>query len=292
MTELIYYLSNFGAFFIVGITLWHARSERARLVFFGTSMVYGFLLEKASIVLFRMHSYPAEEFFLYLFDVPVSVPLAWGVIMYASLTAGRYVGLQRRRLPVFAGLFALHIDLAIDATAIRIPFWTWYLPGILFDVPTVNFVGWYSVPLLFTGFFLHLEGKTENYALVGLISLLASTTLLMAIIGMWLRFVSPSAIVEVLIFGTIIIASLAYLTRVEVQPGLYLDGFPVETFLSVLLIHLFYIQTILYYGYHRNLPILLYVSIAMLLIGIGVHSLPRLMVVRGSRLERGSGRRI
>lgn len=292
MTDIIYPLSIFGSVFIAAITLWHARSEKARLVFFGTGIVYGFLLEKATIVLFGMHSYPTERFFLHLWDVPISVPLAWGVIMYASLMTGRYVGLQRRRLPVFAGLFALHIDLAIDATAIRIPLWTWHVPGIWFGVPAINFVGWYSVPLLFTGVFLYLERKTKNYALVGLVSLLASTTLLMVIIGIWLRFVSPSVAVEILVFGTIIIASLVDLTRVGIQPGLHLDSFPLETFFSILLIHLFYIQTNLYYGYSQESPILLYSNVAMLLIGISVHYLPHMMIVRGSRLERESGRRI
>lgn len=274
MPELIYRLSLIGAFSIVGITLWHAWGDRDRIAFFGLSIVYGLLVEKATIVLFGIHSYPEEHFFPYLWDVPISVPLAWGVIIYASLMAGWHLGLQRSHLAVFVGLFTLHIDLAIDAIAVRIPFWTWHLPGAWFDVPLVNFVGWYSVALLFTGFFLFFKDRVENYALAGLVSLLASMFLLIVIVAVWLRFVSPSAETEMIVFSILIISSIAYLVRGEVDPSLYLDRFPVETFLSIVLIHLFYIQTILYYGYYQDEPMLLYISITMMMVGVAVHYLP------------------
>lgn len=274
MTELMYLLSIIGAVSIAGLTLRHAWGDSERLAFFGTATVYGFLLELTVLALFGFHSYPAGHGPLLPWNVPIAIPLAWGVIMYASLMAGRHLGLRRGQLPVFAGLFVLHIDLAIDAIAIRIPFWTWHLPGIWFDVPIVNFVGWYSVALLFTGCFLYLEANIENYALVGLISLATSTALLTIIIDVWLRFVAPSTAIEALVFGVIIAASLVYLTRLEIRPGLHLDRFPTETFASVLMIHLFYLQTNLYYGYYRDSPRLLYVGIAMLLVGIGVHYLP------------------
>lgn len=276
MPELIYRLSLIGAFLIVGITLWHAWGDRDRIAFFGLSIIYGFLVEKATIALFGIHSYPEEHFFPYLWEIPISVLLAWGVIIYASLMAGWHLGLQRSRLAVFVGLFTLHIDLAIDAIAVRIPFWTWHLPGTWFDVPLVNFVGWYSVALLFTGFFLSFKERVESYALAGLVSLLASTSLLIVIVAVWLRFVSPSADTEMIVFSTLMISSLAYVVRGEVDPSLYLDRFPVETFLSIVLIHLFYIQTILYYGYHQDEPLLLYISITMMTVGIAVHYLPYL----------------
>lgn len=274
MTDLIYHFTVFGAFVITGITLRHAWGDGERIAFLGTAIAYGFLLEKTTIVLFGTHSYPTGRFFLYLWGVPVSVPLAWGVIMYASLMAGRHVGFQGTRLPVFAGLFALHLSLAIDVIAIRVPFWTWHLSGVWFGVPVVNFVGWYSVAFLFTACFLSLGAKTEGYVLAGLASTVASTALLVVIVGIWLGFVSPSAVVEVVLFGGLIVISLVELTRTEVRPDPRLDRFPVETFVSVLLIHLFYLQTNLYYGYYRESPMQLYVGIAMLLVGLVVYSIP------------------
>lgn len=95
MTQLIYQISIFGTFLVAGITLWHARDECAQRAFLGTSIVYGFLLEIAVIVLFGFHSYPAERFLFYLWAIPVFIPLAWGVIIYASFTTGRYLGLPR-----------------------------------------------------------------------------------------------------------------------------------------------------------------------------------------------------
>jgi uncharacterized membrane protein len=154
MPQLIYHLVVFGTFLVAGITLWHARGERERLAFLWTSIVFGFLLEMAVIVLFGLHSYPRGRFLFYLWAVPVFIPFAWGVIIYASFTTGRYLGLPRSRLPVFAGLFALHIDLAIEATAIRVPLWAWHLFVCRFDIPLVKFVGWYGVAFPFTGFFL------------------------------------------------------------------------------------------------------------------------------------------
>ena len=283
MAEPIYHLSILGAVLIAGLALRHARGDAERLAFLGTTAVYGFLLEKTVIALFGMHSYPVDRFPLHLWDVPVAVLLAWSVIMYSSLTTGRYLGLGRRRLPVFAGLFALHVDLSIETVAIRVPLWTWHLPGAWFDVPVVNFVGWYSVPLLFTWFFSYLRDRTGNCALAGLLSALVSTALLLVVVATWLRFVSPSAVAEVALFGAIVLASLVYLVRGwgrergrgDVPPAPRLERFPAETFAAVLLIHLFYVQTILYYGYHRDSPTLLYVSAAMLFVGVGVHCLPR-----------------
>lgn len=274
MTDLIYHLTVIGTFVITGITLRHAWGDGERITFLGMAIVYGLLVEKVTMVVFGMHSYPTESFFLYIWMIPISVPLVWGVILYASLIAGRHLGLQRGHLSVFAGLFTLHIALAIDAIAIRIPFWTWHLSGIWFDVPLVNFVGWYSVALLFTGFSLHLGDKLENYVLVGLISLSASIVVLLAIVATWLTLVSPSARTEMVLFVVLVVTSLLYLTGMQVRPGLHLDRFPAETFVSVLLIHLFYLQSSLYYGYYRELPVQFYISIAMLLLGIAVYSIP------------------
>lgn len=274
MTTSIYHLSVLGAVLIAGLALWHAWGDGERLAFLGATAVYGLLLEKGVIVLFGMHSYPADQFRLHLWDVPVAVLLAWSVVMYASLMTGRYLGLQRHHLSVFTGLFALHIDLSIEAVAIRIPLWTWHFSGTWFDVPVVNFVGWYSVPLLFTWLFSDLEERTENYALTGLLSALVSTALLLIIVGVWLRFVSPWALTEIALFGVIVIASVVYLTRADLRPDLRPDGFPTEAFISVILIHLFYVQATLYYGFHRDSPLLLCLSTAMLLVGIGVYYLP------------------
>lgn len=274
MTELIYQITIFGTFAIAGITFWHARGNNERLAFLGASIVYGFLLEMAVIVLFGLHSYPTEHFFFYLGAVPIFIPLAWGVIIYTSFTTGEYLGLRRSHLPVFAGLFALHIDLAIEVVAIRIPLWTWHLSGIWFDVPIINFIGWYSVVFLFTGFFLHLEDIIENYVFVGLLSLLASTAVLLVIVDVWIKFIHSSLVKEVLLFSAVVIISILYLARVPIQPGPHLKRFPVETFISVLMIHLFYLQTILYYGYYQDIPQLLYMSIAMLLVGMSLYYIP------------------
>jgi uncharacterized membrane protein len=274
MTDVIYHLTAFGAFVITGVTLRHAWGDGERIAFLGTAIAYGFLIEKATMVVFGMHSYPTEHFLFPIWSIPVSVPLVWGVIMYASLMAGRHLGLQHGGLSVFAGLFALHIALAIDVIAVRIPLWTWHLSGVWFDVPVVNFVGWYSVALLFTGSFLVLGDELENDALAGLISIAASTVVLLVIVATWLALVAPSARTEVVLFVALLVVSLLYLVRMEVRPGRYLDRFPAETVVSVLLIHLFYLQASLYYGYYRELPVQLYISIAMLLAGIAVYYIP------------------
>ena len=288
MTEIVYHLSILGAVLIAGICFVHAWGDRERLAFLGTSMLYGFLLEKAVIFVFGMHSYPTEQFLFNLWSVPVSIPLVWGVIMYSSLIAGMHIGLQRRHLPIFAGLFVLHIDLAIDAIAIRVPLWTWHVPGVWFDVPIVNFVGWYSVALLFTGCFLYIGEKTDRYVLAGVVSLVSSIALLLVIVACWLRFVSSSTVMEVALFGTIIGTSLVYLLRADVQPDLYLDRFPAETFVSVVLIHLFYLQMSLYYGYYRDQTVLIYICIFMILVAVSVHYLPYMTEEVSELTETGS----
>lgn len=50
------------------------------------------------------------------------------------------------------------------------------------------------------------------------------------------------------------------------------------------MIHLFYLQTSLYYGYYRGVP--LYISVTMLLVGVSVHYLHYVIEI-GSDLARG-----
>lgn len=286
MVEPIYALSTIIAVFMWGLTLRHAWGNTEHLAFLGTSTVYGWLLEKTAVVLFGIYSYPAESFGVHLWGVPISIPLAWGAILYSGLIAGKHIGLTDKYLPVFVGLFALHIDLAIDAIAIRIPYWLWHPSGLWFGVPIVNFIAWYSVPLLFTWIFLSLKDRVDNLVAVGAAALVGSSVILMIILEAWLQFVAPSNALQIILFVLIIFVSLVYLVKAEIQAELQLDRVPIETFVSILAIHLFYLGVVLYYGFYQDIPALLYISIAMILIGVSVHYIHRWPEIKEKLLNR------
>lgn len=144
------------ALFGLLLVFWHA-STREEYAFVLAGIGWGYLLEQAAIAGYETYSYNVDAFVLVLFDVPLDVAFTWGGILYAGWKTGEALGVSRKRLPCFVGLFALHVDLAIDAVAIRVPFWTWGMDGAWYGVPLNNFWGWYTVAFLFVGCFVALE---------------------------------------------------------------------------------------------------------------------------------------
>ena len=135
----------------------HAYPDRDRLAFLGTGVVYGVILEQLVIVAFERYTYNAEDFLLTVVDVPLVIGFGWAAIIYAGVETGRRFDLSPRAVPAFSALFALHIDLAMDAVAIRVAFWEWTPPGVWLGVPLGNFVGWFLVASLFPAAWLALS---------------------------------------------------------------------------------------------------------------------------------------
>lgn len=253
---------------LVGLALcgWHAWGDRDRLAFLGTGIVYGVLLEQLVILQFEAYHYSAEDFLLTLWDVPLVIGFGWAAIIYSGFHVAETLGVSRRVRPLFVALFALHIDVAIDAVAIRVPFWTWTPPGVWFGVPLGNFLGWFLVASLFTAGWLVLESRVEYPTLRGLGAIVLAVAGLIVVLQGWTTF-ATTVPRKVAIFGPMVAVSLVVVVREGVDPV------PVDPRLAAVpfLYHGFYLVLLLGLGMYAAQPLLLVVSLAMLAVGVAVH---------------------
>lgn len=90
---------------------------------------------------------------------PWTVPFGWVPLLLASwVTVWRWLRpVELRVCGTLAALIAL--DLILDPIAVTLGFWKYANPGIWFDVPFTNFLGW-----IFSGFIgcLMLQPLTKN----------------------------------------------------------------------------------------------------------------------------------
>jgi uncharacterized membrane protein len=255
----------------IAICLWHAWGTRERVALLGTVTVYGIILEQLVILRFERYVYTLSDFVLTLGDVPVVIGFGWGAIIYSGMAAGEMLGLSRRVRPLFVGLYALHIDLAIDAIAIRIPFWQWLPPGEWFGVPLGNFTGWFLVATLFPAGWLVLDSQLPS----GTFSLVARSvgTLIVAVLGLivgleaW-EILARSLLLEILILGSTLGLSVVLVVR----DGVSLRHVDFRIAAVPFLYHGFYLGYYLTLGMYRETPALLGVSVAMIAVTVFLHA--------------------
>lgn len=136
---------------LFGLSLVDAWPDRRRSTMVLSGLGYGLLLEQLTIIGYDAYVYPVEEYLVAIGDVPLAIGLVWAAILYAGFVTARRGGLGTIGTVAFVAVFALHIDLAMDAIAIRIPYWRWTEPGGWFGVPLGNFVGWFWVAAAYAG---------------------------------------------------------------------------------------------------------------------------------------------
>ena len=116
------------------------------------AVVYGWLLETLDMMIFGTYHYgPAT--WLWVGHVPVYIPLLWATIVHSSMALSDRSGLPPWARPFLDGLYAVLIDLAIDAIAIRVGLWSWRIPlnEGWFGVPAGNLCAWMWVAAWYGG---------------------------------------------------------------------------------------------------------------------------------------------
>jgi uncharacterized membrane protein len=274
------YLLFTGAMVLASLgCLWDARGDREGLTLYATAVVYGLILEKLVIVAFGAYTYPAESYLLDVLGVPLAIAFGWSAIIYAGTTTARAYGVPLRSLPGFVALYALHVDLSMDAIAIRVPFWTWTPPGPWFGVPLGNFFGWFCVAFLFAGWFELLRRRVAHPLALGGGTLVAALATLLVLLELWTTFVESVALGAGILVGLGVLSALA-LVR---WPPTFGDRPAVTAVAATLLFHVFFIGVFLVTGTYRTLPVLGVVSVAALGVGVGVHALPEKASTRRRR---------
>jgi hypothetical protein len=108
------------------------------------ALLFGVLLEWMTIQ--QLQAYQYGQFLLMIDGAPLCIGMGWAVIIYSGMQL-----LESWEMPAFArpfavGFYALHLDLAMDAIAIRQGFWHWVIPldSQWHGVPWGNFWAWLS----------------------------------------------------------------------------------------------------------------------------------------------------
>ncbi len=149
----------FGIFILAILCLVHAWRQgcQERWMFWVilAACLYGYIVEYLSVAVNKQHPYWYNQFIVKLpGPLPLSLLLAWGIIIYTSLLTAHKLGLPRLLQPFFCGFLAVSIDYVLDPVAVYCGFWTWSakyydLNTQWFGIPWSNFVGWFVVVLTF-----------------------------------------------------------------------------------------------------------------------------------------------
>lgn len=267
--SLLYYAGTLAVTIAIAFCLWHAQTREDYALLAG-GFVYGYLLELALIELYETYTYHTADFVFALFDVPIHIAIAWTAILYSGWHVGTSLGLKRSRLPFFVALYALHIDLAMDVVAIRIPYWTWEIPGAWFGVPLNNFYGWFLVAFFFAGTYVALRESIKRPAVRVGIAVPASLGLLVVAVVTWSLLFAWSSVTRVgTVLGLISVGIVAVVTDDSI-PG----SIPGSVAAVSFVFHLYFLGVLLALGMYRQQPLILVVSLAMLGVSVVVHTYP------------------
>ena len=124
---------------------------RQRLVELLSAVPFGLLLEQGDIKIFGSYAY-SQGFFIKLGSVPVAIALAWAMIITSSMFMSDRLRIPQRLAPFADAVFAILLDLSLDAIAIRQGLWHWNIPlnAGFFGVPAGNYYGWLFVAFGFS----------------------------------------------------------------------------------------------------------------------------------------------
>lgn len=125
---------------------WKERRNKEIVEKIFLAFLYGAALETFNVHLSRSYFYSAD-FFLKIYDIPLAIGMGWAIIYYCAFKIGKNYHLKWWQEPFLMALLALSFDLAMDAVAIRLGFWTWRIPinEEWFGVPYDNLFGWMAV---------------------------------------------------------------------------------------------------------------------------------------------------
>jgi len=267
----IYFISfELLIYFLFVVCLAHARRRGWAVVWqLIAGVVFGLLLEWSTIEQFHLYTY--GRFLIMLGEVPLPVGIAWGVIIYSARQFSNATSLPEWARPVLDGLLALNIDLSMDAIAIRLGFWHWGI-GInqqYFGVPYGNFWAWFWVVFFFSASLRLLT--RGNYFLSSITTPLGAVVIGAAgIVGMdylMPKFgnyqVYPITIACVLIGALLLIFAL--------RPKLHIRSEPALNTWVPAAFHFYFLSVGLISGIALQLPILLVVSLAMIVVAAMLH---------------------
>lgn len=117
-------------------------------LFFGGSIFIGTVSEAITILTTKSYHYVGFSF--YIGPVPLFIALGWCTNFYftwhiANQLTFKLIGKKYFYIinGIIAGLAGVLIDLFFDPVAVTMDWWTWKNGSAYFNVPVINFIGWF-----------------------------------------------------------------------------------------------------------------------------------------------------
>lgn len=301
-------------FLITAVRAWRVSPSRLREL--ATAVVFGLLLEEGDIIIFGTYSY--NRHWITIGYVPIAIALTWAMIIASAMNFSDALGLRsvenlpRPRswgatlrwlargslAPIADAVWAIILDLSLDAIAIRLGLWTWRIPldQGWFGVPWGNFYSWLFVAGMFS-FFTRLvrqrqaeRGGAEGWwqlavpllAYFGLLSsLVPFTAIQLTVLASNRQNTAPIFLIALAAFVGLTLYGLANpRARPREEPDQWL----------ILLrgaIHLTFLASLFLTGIFMRLPVLLWVAVAMLIAELALAMMIKRSFVRLAPARRG-----
>lgn len=259
----------YGLFILCLIDAWRGGPAVVwRLV---AGVLFGILLEYGTIQ--QLHSYSYGQFMIMLGDVPLPIGVAWGCIVYSGRLFSESSSLPDWTRPVLAALFALNIDLSMDAIAIRLGFWNWSIDihSQFFGVPYGNFWAWFWVVFSFTAglkLILAWEHPLSDWlaplgaVISGVVVVLLTNRLIVSI--SMRSFTLYALFVALMLAGALLLVLLQRPRLVERATSAPVTWVPLS-------FHAFFLVAGAISGIYFHVPALLGISLLMAVIGVYMH---------------------
>jgi Carotenoid biosynthesis protein len=303
--ELLYSLLQLGvllAFLTTAVRASRISFSRLRELF--TAFVFGLLLEEGDIIIFGTYSY--DRHWIAIGYVPIAIAMSWAMIIASAMSFSDTLGLpgadslphprSRRGVirwlaygslaPAADALWAIILDLSLDAVAIRLRLWTWRIPldQGWFGVPWGNFYSWLFVAAMFS-FFTRLIRSREAERGAGegrwqlLVPFLAYGGLLTSLV--------PFILIQATVFASdrqntapiflIALTAFIILTSYGLWTSRMRPRNKLDQWLIVVrgAIHLTFLAALILTGIFVRLPVLLGVALAMLVVELVLTALLR-----------------
>ncbi len=280
MPNLYFIFFELMIYLLLALCLQHARRQGlTNLLRLLAGVVYGVILELATIQ--QLSAYEYGHFLLMIGNVPLCIGVAWSCIIYSAMEFSDASSLPYWARPVLDGLLALNIDLALDAVAIRLGFWSWGqgLRFQYFGVPYANFWAWFLVVFSFSlGY--RLLAHREGWMVRWVSPLLALIIGLTAVLGTNV-FVANDPLVDYKYFLAVTI-SFALIVVIAMRPRFIRKSQPGPVFWVPFIIHGYVLVAGLISGVIFEPVVLLIVGLGMAMISVSLHRpvIPHILIRR------------
>lgn len=247
------------------------RRNSARVLELFTAVAFGLLLEEGDILIFRTYRYDPHWF---AFDlVPPAIAMTWALIITSAMNLSDAMGIDDRIAPLADALWAILLDLSLDAVAIRLGMWRWTIPldAGWFGVPYGNFYAWLWVAASFSFFTRGVRRRVATHGarqalwqgivpFIAYVGLLAALVPYAALQRLYFRQVGSDGVLFGIALAAFCLVAFRGVTGSR-APRESPDNFLAAT---RYLIHLYFLWALLAAGIAVQLPPLLFISLAML----------------------------